>query len=626
MNFTIKNKLILGFTSISLILAIVVIINYIGLQQNSILVNRIAETRSPTAQASLKMLSGVNQSLAGLRGWMLIGDPSLKKVRAEAWRVYIDAPLADMNKLSKSWTNPENIQRLNDIKSNLDKFRTYQEDIEAIANTDENIPAYKILLIQAAPKANIMAKNITLMIDLEADLEATAERKAILGMMADVRGTLGLGIANIRAFLLTGEPKFSNEYNRLWTKNETRYNDLVNNYQKLSTKQKRIFNTFRTAREDFVKHPPKMIELRGKEDWNIANFLLKTKAAPKAKEIIRSLKLMVSDQNLLLAKDNQELVDLTKAMKRNSIILAIIGLLLAILLIVIIINSITKPIARLNNNIKAIANGNLMTKVEIRGKDEISETMENLKVMAHKISEVISSVLSGASNIAIASDQMSSISQELSQGNALQANSSEQVSASMEQMDANIQQSNDNAQETEKIAKRAADGIRQGNEASQKSVVAMNDIAEKISVISDIAFQTNILALNAAVEAARAGQHGTGFAVVAAEVRKLAVLSGDAAREISQFSLDGVKISNEAGEQLSKIVPEIEKTSILVQEIAVASMEQRVGADRVNKSLQQLTMVTQKNAAASEEMAASAEELAAQAQALEESISFFNIK
>jgi len=195
----------------------------------------------------------------------------------------------------------------------------------------------------------------------------------------------------------------------------------------------------------------------------------------------------------------------------------------------------------------------------------------------------------------------------------------------MEEMTSNIQQNTDNAQETEKISTKAAESIRSGNEAAQNSVQSMKDIAEKISIINDIAFQTNILALNAAVEAARAGEHGKGFAVVASEVRKLAERSAEAASEIDEKSKSGVQISKQAGEQLQEVVPEIEKTSRLVQEITAASNEMTSGADQVNSAIQQLNQVTQQNAASSEELATSAEELSSQADQLKQVTSFFKL-
>jgi methyl-accepting chemotaxis protein len=196
----------------------------------------------------------------------------------------------------------------------------------------------------------------------------------------------------------------------------------------------------------------------------------------------------------------------------------------------------------------------------------------------------------------------------------------------MEEMVANIQQNTENARQTEKIALNAADGINKVNNASDQTLTYMREIADKVSIIGEIARQTNILALNAAVEAARAGEHGKGFAVVAAEVRKLAERSQVSAVDIERLTKNSVKATEESSKLLAAIVPEIGKTAKLVQEIAAASIEQNSGADQVNNAIQQLNQVTQQNAAVSEEMATSSEELATQAQRLLEMMSFFMLE
>jgi methyl-accepting chemotaxis protein len=195
----------------------------------------------------------------------------------------------------------------------------------------------------------------------------------------------------------------------------------------------------------------------------------------------------------------------------------------------------------------------------------------------------------------------------------------------MEQMASNIQQNTDNAQQTEKIALQASEDIKEGNQAVAQTVDTMKTIAEKITIIGEIARQTNLLALNAAVEAARAGEHGKGFAVVAAEVRKLAERSQVAASEIDALSKSSVAVAEKSGRLLEQIVPNIQKTSRLVQEITASSIEQNTGADQVNKAIQQLSQIIQQNAAASEEMATSSEELANQAEQLQEAIAFFKL-
>ena len=229
-------------------------------------------------------------------------------------------------------------------------------------------------------------------------------------------------------------------------------------------------------------------------------------------------------------------------------------------------------------------------------------------------------------DLAIASGQLSSGSQQISQGANEQAASAEEVASSMEEMTASIQQNTDNALQTERISVKAATDIAEGNRSVAQTVTSMKTIADKIKIIGEIARQTNILALNAAVEAARAGEHGRGFAVVAAEVRKLAERSHHAASEIDDLSKNSVDVAEHSDKLLVSIVPDIQPTSGLVQEIAASSQEQSDSANQVSTALQQLNQIVQQNAANAEEMASSSEELAAQAESLKDLVSFFKIE
>lgn len=305
--------------------------------------------------------------------------------------------------------------------------------------------------------------------------------------------------------------------------------------------------------------------------------------------------------------------------------IVIIAIVFAILIGIIISRGITQPLSNGVAFAESLAAGNLNATLDVDQKDEVGILGKALQHMADKLREVVTTVMVGADNILSASTQISSSSQEMSQGSNEQASSTEEISSSMEQMVANIQQNTDNSQQAEKIALVGAEGIKKGNNATINAVQSMKEIADKVKIIGDIAFQTNILALNAAVEAARAGEHGRGFAVVAAEVRKLAERSRVAADEIDRLTKNGVKEAEDAGKLLAEIVPDIEKTAKLVQEIAAASIEQRSGAEQINNAIQQLNVVVQQNAASSEEMASSSEELNSQAEQLTESVSYFKI-
>ncbi|RWX76525.1 HAMP domain-containing protein [Neorhizobium lilium] len=270
-----------------------------------------------------------------------------------------------------------------------------------------------------------------------------------------------------------------------------------------------------------------------------------------------------------------------------------------------------------------IANGDLTVSPKpLSEKDTLGMALES---MVERLRGVVGDALAAASNVSSGSQQLSAGSESLSQGATEQASSAEEASASMEQMAANIKQNADNAAQTEKIARQSSKDAEASGQAVARAVSAMRTIAEKISIVQEIARQTDLLALNAAVEAARAGEHGKGFAVVASEVRKLAERSQAAAAEISSLSGETVQVATEAGEMLNKLVPDIHKTAELVSEISAACREQDIGASQINEAIQQLDKVTQQNAGASEEMSSTSEELAAQAEELQASISFFRV-
>ncbi len=270
-----------------------------------------------------------------------------------------------------------------------------------------------------------------------------------------------------------------------------------------------------------------------------------------------------------------------------------------------------------------IANGDLtVTPKPLSDKDTLGISLES---MVERLRGVVADALSAADNVSSGSQQLSASSEQLSQGATEQASSAEEASASMEEMAANIKQNADNAAQTEKIARQSSKDAEASGEAVGRAVTAMRTIAEKISIVQEIARQTDLLALNAAVEAARAGEHGKGFAVVASEVRKLAERSQAAAAEISTLSGQTVSVATEAGEMLNRLVPDIRKTAELVSEISAACREQDIGASQINEAIQQLDKVTQQNAGASEEMSGTSEELAAQAEELQTSIAFFRV-
>ena len=285
------------------------------------------------------------------------------------------------------------------------------------------------------------------------------------------------------------------------------------------------------------------------------------------------------------------------------------------------LNLLIRAMNDITNAAEEIANGNLTVSLKERSSGD--KLMQALGEMVGGLTRTVSDIRSIAGEVSAASQSISTASVQVSKGASSQAAAAEEASSSMEEMVSNIKQNADNAQQTDKIANKSAKDAQESGKSVLEAVSAMKEIASKISIIEEIARQTNLLALNAAIEAARAGEHGKGFAVVAAEVRKLAERSQKAAGEINQLSSTTLKVSERSGEMLDKLVPDIQRTAELVQEISAASKEQDTGAEQINKALQQLEQVIQQNASAAEEMASTTEELTGQADQLVSALSFF---
>ena len=334
----------------------------------------------------------------------------------------------------------------------------------------------------------------------------------------------------------------------------------------------------------------------------------------KSNELISSN--IMTDQAMLAAADHTGV---------GVMIFSGVAILVGIFLAWIIARGIIGPLHKGMDFAQIVSTGDLTASVDLDQKDEVGQLAVSLSTMADRLNGVVADVNSATDSVSAGSEELSASAQSLSQSVVEQAAALEQVSASIEELSAGVRSNAQSAQETESIAAKAAEGAKNSGSAMDEAMEALKSIAERITVIQEIARQTNLLALNAAIEAARAGEHGKGFAVVASEVRQLAERSGKAAEEIGGLSESSMGVADRAGTMLAELVPQIGRTAELVQEIASSSMEQDKSVNEISAAMTQLDSVVQGNASASEEMAATSEELSSQAQLLAQAMTFFKV-
>lgn len=588
--YGLKHKLFLTFIAVSLIVVSMVLTTQWRLSSIKADSDRIVDVRVPTSLASQRLINGINGSLANLRGWMLLHDEKFVVGRRVVWKI-IDDQILSLKQLSSSWTSAGNIKNLETLEMELAEFRKGQQQVEAMVNTSEEFPANKILFEKAAPIADKIVNLITQLINIEAGSEATKARKALLKSMADFRGSMAMSLANIRAFLLSGDVIFKEKFNKMWQVNNRSFEYIETHIALLSSEQKKAFEPLQKYRQQFSGLPLEMFTVRQSKQWNMSNYLLATQAAPRAEKILAILEGneldgregMTNNQISLLKQDASSINDEISNLNTMEWFLLVLALAVMIVLSVLVVNNISGNVQIVSEQLKSAS-------------AELESVAQQQASSASQQTSSVTELSATAEELVATAKQIAKNSGKVSDGATLTAG----VSNESKLMVDNAQLSmNKTKEQVQLIAQHMLD---LGNKSQRIGIV--------LEIINELSEQTNLLSINATIEAAGAGDAGKRFSVVADEVRKLAERSREATTEIKNLIFDiqqtanttimvtedggkavdeSVYHFNEVLDAIKRTEDQAELTSTATKEIGLTTRQQTTSVEQVSVALNELS-------------------------------------
>ncbi|MCA9302875.1 MAG: methyl-accepting chemotaxis protein [Phycisphaerales bacterium] len=670
MALSLRTKLFAGFGAL---IGVSVLTGFIIIQKAHVVKERstfVLEESVPTMLNVSTLRGSIHHALSMHRGYMILGLQELADERLEAW-VTINESMNQLKQISSDW--PEDQRALVvDLEKVLKDFRVAQDKIAAVSHTPEDKPADKIYFTQAIPKGNEVVGALEKIIVEERGLDASKERKVLVGRVEEAKGHLLKASAAVAAFLVSGADQDEAYLSKCITDCAASVDRLKGDAHLFTPTQKSNFEHYLARRAEFLGLANQAVEIRKGDKWSISQDICLNTVTPLANEADRIAGEIVDRQTesqmAAGADARQQLSSAVALLPKIVVTAGIASALIGVFVAIFLSRNIGKMIREVAARAHAIASRNLRIEpLEVKTKDDLGKLASSVNEMLSSLREIVSEVSASSNEVASASDRILGSSTQVANGMEQQMREVEQISAAVAEMAASVGEvaessrcASDSASESAKTARAGGEvvgevvnrmnEIRDAVQASAQSVTELGrqseQIGEIIEVINDIADQTNLLALNAAIEAARAGEHGRGFAVVADEVRKLAertqVATEQVSKTISNIQLEttdavsrmeagtsmveqGVSLTQNAGESLGQIVAGAGTVTGQVQSIAAAAEQQAVASEDISRGISEITEFVRSSKGSTDEAANAATELASKASALREIVGRFTL-